>query len=675
MLGTFGISKPKIIFLPRFSSLRQSWKIARDLMSRKRPEYEYLAYRCILETEEIVSTFQNVHIVSDENREVIIEGLDRKFRENFDDIFLILQRKYFEYEGSYTDKLVKALEFIAFLDLAHTLGIRRGKIFSPVKELPLFCKEVVIDEEKIMDTLNTLKITKKTERGLKLLHAAATIAKFSAVFPESNPVLKEHEKRIQEYMEEIWPQLINGPFDEKTENQLVWSYKIYSSVFGHSKKLLMELEEFVSRCLKEDLSAFQEETASLVDNGNYPEALNKLQSRFWLSTHDITTKIAEVKKELVEGARDTYIKRIKNEDDLYRRREMAESAVATLEGFIQHDDPLILLKKDLEQLIVQLDTFIQNGRRYQEEGDCLEALNQFYRAQAIWHHPDALLGAKALEEKVSSYQELIESAEKEKEPTLRWLIAQKALRICPKGLEALKITNETEEKLLLVGNRLTFSINGRTLCWYTQTQLSMAREGADISIHCKSMSGIDKPVIIGIEGDIVWVEDLGSSNGVYIISQEGEKHIGEASYKLIPPRKKYEIDNKEGELLLGGIVRLLYRKHNKCILLKLGTPYPPQKLWPESDFTMDRVWPDYQEACEVFHMLSPVGINLGLFLDRLGKELHFPAIIRWFRGKYMVQTKEEPIEINGVEFDKVPLLKGLIYSCNGKTLKAVDSNS
>ena len=195
-------------------------------MSRKKPEYEYLAYRCLLESEEIISTFQNVHIVSDENREVIIEGLDRKFRENFDEIFLILQRKYFEYEGSYTDKLIRALEFIALLDLAHTLGIRRGKIFSPVKELPLFCKEVVIDEEKIKDILNTLKLTKKTGRALKLLHAAATIAKYSAVFPESNPILQEHEKHVQEYMEEIWPELINGPYDEKTENQLVWAYKI-----------------------------------------------------------------------------------------------------------------------------------------------------------------------------------------------------------------------------------------------------------------------------------------------------------------------------------------------------------------------------------------------------------------------------------------------------------------
>jgi len=674
-MGTFGITKPKIIFLPRFTSLRQTWKIMRDLMSRKKPEYEYLAYRCLLESEEIISTFQNVHIVSDENREVIIEGLDRKFRENFDEIFLILQRKYFEYEGSYTDKLIRALEFIALLDLAHTLGIRRGKIFSPVKELPLFCKEVVIDEEKIKDILNTLKLTKKTGRALKLLHAAATIAKYSAVFPESNPILQEHEKHVQEYMEEIWPELINGPYDEKTENQLVWAYKIYCSVFGHSQKLLMELEEFISQCLTEDLSVFREETVSLIKNRNYPEALNKLQSTFWLSTPDITKKLAKLKKELVTGARETYIKRIKNEDDLYQRHEMAESAVATLDGFIQHDDPLIKLKKDLEQLIEQLDTFIANGKRYQEEGDCLEALNHFYRAQAIWHHPEALIGAKSLEEKVNTYQQLVEEAEKETDTSLKWLIAQKALRICPKGVEATKIANETEEKLILVGNQLTFAINGRTVCWYTQTQLTMARENADISIQCKSMSGADKAIVIGIEDDLVWVEDKGSSNGVYIISQVGDKRIGEATYELIPPGKKFEIENTEGELLVGGIVRLLYRKHNKCLLLKLGTPYPPQKLWPDSDLTMDKVWPDYQEACEVFHILSPVGINLGLFLDKLGKELHFPATIRWFRGKYMVQTREEPIEINGVEFDKVPLLKGLIYACNGKTLKALNSSS
>ncbi len=675
MLGAFSITKPKIIFLPRFKSLRQTWKLMRDLMSRKKPELEYLAYRCVLESEEIISTFNKVHIVSDENREIVIEDLDRKFRENFDEIFLILQRKYFEYEGSYTDKLIKALEFIALLDLAHTLGIRRGKIFSPIKELPLFCKDVVLDEEKILDILNTLDLTKKRDRALKLLHAAATIAKFSAVFPESNPILQEHEKRVQEYMEEIWPKLINGPHDEKTESQLVWAYKIYSSVFGHSQKLLLELEEFISRCLTKDLSIFREETKALIENGNYPEALNKLQSTFWLSTHKISEELNNVKQELVEGARDTYIERIKNEDDLYRRHEMAESAVATLDGFIQHDDPLVRLKRDLELLIDQLDVFIQNGKKYQEEGDCLEALNQFYRAQAIWHHPEALIGAKSLEEKVNSYQQLVEKAEKESDTTLKWLTAQKALRICPKGMEAIKIANETEEELLLVGNQLIFTINGRTLCWYTQTQLTMAREGADINIHCKSMSGVDKAIVIGIDDDIVWIEDRGSSNGVYIISQVGDKHIGEATYKLIPPGKKFQIDNSDGELLVGGIVRVLYKKHNKCILLKFGTPYPPQKLWPDSDLTMDKVWPDYQEACELFHVLSPVGINLGLFLDKLGKELHFPAIIRWFRGKYMIQTKEKPIEINGVEFDKVPLLKGLIYTCDGKTLKVANSHS
>ncbi len=675
MIGAFGITKPKIIFLPRFTSLRQTWKMMRDLMSRKKPEYEYLAYRCILESEEIISTFRNVHVVSDENREVIIEGLDRRFRENFDEVFLILQRKYFEYEGSYTDKLVRALEFIALLDLAHTIGIRRGKIFSPIKELPLFCKEVVIDEEKIMDILNTLGLTKKTDRALKLLHAAATILKYSAVFPESNPILQEHEKRVQEYMESMWPELVNGPYNEKTENQLVWAYKIYSSVFGHSQKLLLELEEFLSRCLHDDLSAFQQDTKKLIENGNYPEALNKLQSTFWLSTHDITKTLAKVKKDLVAGARETYIKRIKNEDDLYRRHEMAESAIATLDGFIQHDDPLVKLKNDLEQLIEQLDVFIKNGKKYQEEGDCLEALNQFYRAQAIWHHPEALAGAKSLEEKVSSYQQLIEKAENETDITLRWLTAQKALHICPKGVEASRIARETEEQLLLVGNQLTLSINERTLCWYTQTQLTMARQGADINIHCKSMSGADKAIVIGIEDNVVWVEDRGSSNGVHIISQVGDKHIGEATYQLIPPGKKFQIENTEGELLLGGIVRLLYRKLNKSILLKLGTPYPPQKLWPDSDLTMDKVWPDYQEACEVFHVLSPVGINLGLFLDKLGKELHFPGIIRWFRGKYMIQTKEKPIEVNGVEFEKVPLLKGIIYNCNGKTLKAVNSRS
>ena len=675
MLGAAGIKKPKIIFLPRFTSLRRTWKMMRDLMSHKKPEYEYLAYRCLLESEEIISTFSKVHVVTDENCEVIIENLDRRFRENFDEVFLILQRKYFEYEGAYGDKLIRALEFIALLDLAHTIGIRRGKIFSPIKELPLFCKEVVIDEEKIMDILSTLDLTKKTDRALKLLHAAATIVKYSAVFPESNPILQEHEKRVQEYMEHMWPEMINGPHDEKTENQLVWAYKIYSSVFGHSQKMLMELEEFISRCLNDDLYAFREEMGQLIKDGNYPEALSKLQSTFWLSTHDITKKLVTLKKELVAGARETYIKRIKDEDDLYRRQEMAEAAVATLDGFIQHDDPLVKLKRDLEQLIEQLDRFIANGKKYQEEGDCLEALNQFYRAQAIWHHPEALIGAKSLEEKVGAYQQLVEKAESETDVALKWLTAQKALRICPKGVEASRIAGETEEQLLLVGNQLSFSVNGRLLCWYTQTQLTMARQDADISIHCKSMSGADKAVVIGIEDSMVWVEDRGSSNGVYIISPVGDRQIGEATYELIPPGKKFEIDNTEGELLVGGIVRVLYRKHNKCILLKFGTPYPPQRLWPDSDLTMDKVWPDYQQACEVFHVLSPVGINLGLFLDNLGKELHFPAIIRWFRGKYMIQTKEKPIEINGVEFEKVPLLKGVIYNCDGKTLKAVNSKS
>jgi len=675
MLRSFAITKPKIIFLPRFTSLRNSWERIQDLLGRNSTEHDYLAYRCLLETEEIVNVFQKVHIVNDENRENIIQGLDTSFRENFDEIFLICQRRYFEFNGSYVDKLVRALEFITLLDLAHSLGIRRGKIFSPVKELPRFIKEVDIDEEKIKNTLHKLEIGHKKERSIKLLYAAATIAKLSSVFPESNPILQNQEKQTQEYMEETWPELISGPYDSKTENRLVWAYKIYCSVFGHSQKLLMELEDFLIRCLSDDLRAFQEESKSLVAGGNYPEALNMLQTRFWLCTPKIEEKLAEVKDEFVKGARETYIKRIKNEDDLYRRHEMAESAVATLDGFITRDDPLIHMKNDFSGLIEQLDTFIHSGKKYQEEGDCKKALQQFYSAQAIWHHPDALLGAKAVEEKVQEYQKMLEKAEEERNMALRWLAAQKALSVCPKGRQALDIANEIEDELLVTGNLLQLEINDRIVRWYTQTQLTLSRDGGDIYINCKSMSGENKPIIIGIDDTTAWIEDRGSSNGAYIISPTGEKKIAEASYAKIPSNERFEIENEEGELLLGGIVRLLFRKQKKCLLLKLASPYPPQRLWPDTQMGMQEVWPNYEKDCEIFHLLSPIGVNLGLFLDTLGKELYFPAIIRWFRGKYILQSKKEPIEINGLKKEKVPLLHNLIYQCNGKAIKALSNNS